>query len=82
MNDAVKTAVTDAVTDAAPILRRRAENGGWIGLVLDLDVGEMSCALPCAFCPVATPYIRPPASGSLVRDIEPKSCSIWLTGNE
>ena len=53
----------------------------WIGLGLGLGLGA-SCALPSAFCPVATPYIRPPASGSLVRYIEPKSCSIWLTGNE
>lgn len=73
-------AVTDALTEAAPILRRRAENGGligsgrvWIGSGLGLGT---SCTLPCAFCPVATPYTRPPASGSLVRDIEPKSCSI------
>lgn len=44
------------INKAAPILRRRAEYGGWT-----------SCALPCAFCPVLTPYTRPPASGSPMR---------------
>jgi hypothetical protein len=55
----------------------------WIGLGLGLGLGVWGvlCVALCLL-PRDPSYTPLPPSGSLARDIEPKSCSIWLTGNQ
>ena len=80
--------------DPAPILRRRAVYGGWIGVgvvwvwcgvgvdCLPVLVSKCPIASPPAILPVP-PALPPPFHPALTRAIlEPKSCSISVTGNE
>lgn len=67
--------------EAAAILRRRAVYGGWIGLVTSAGK-QMSCVVGLC-CLAASALKPPPGPPTLTRAFsEPRSCSIYITGNE